>query len=256
MTTHGTKRGGTRGAVRYLIPFLLLPLIAACAGSAPSNTTDPYDVPAGEYLNPQQYQELSKDEALEYCRQLAAEIDILNDNAAMSNQMLPEIEAEISELEAKVAELGASNMELGTEVAALEAKLTQLRMLPTTYTVLPNDWLRKISAKTQIYNDEHQWRKLYNSNRDKITDPNLIFPGQVLKVPRADDGMAMGSTGSMENVVYASGSTWTVQGGETLRTIAEAVYGSRDQSYRLFEANLDQVTHPDFILPGMVLRIP
>lgn len=250
------SQGTMRGAVRTFLPFALLPLIAACAGSAPSNTTDPYDVPAGEYLNPQEYQTLSQDEAVEYCRQLAAEIDILNDNAAMSNEMLPEIEAEISALEAKVAELGASNLELGTEVAALEAKLTQLRMLPTSYTVLPNDWLRKISAKTQIYGDEMQWRKLYNGNRDKITDPNLIFPGQVLQVPRGEGGMPMSDAGSDASLASASGSTWTVQGGETLRTIAESVYGSRSQSYRIFEANMDQVTHPDFILPGMVLRIP
>lgn len=239
MRTHDAPRR----LARYLIPLAVMPLLAACAGSAPRDTSDPYDVPAGEYLNPQQYQELSQDEAIEYCRQLAAEVDILNDNAAMADEMLPQLEAEIAELQAKIDGMGGANLELGSEVAALESKLEMLRTRPTTYTVLPNDWLRKISGQTQIYGNEDEWRKLYNGNRDQITDPNLIYPGQVLNVPRTEGGAL-------------AGSTWTVKGGETLRIIAEAVYGSRAESYRLYEANMDQVSHPDFILPGMVLRVP
>ena len=233
-----------REFLRVAVLLAVVPLVAACAGSAPSNTSDPYDVPAGEYLNAEQYQELSADEAIEYCRQLAAELDILNDNAAAAEQMLPQLEAEVAALEAKISGMGEDNMALDAELAALEARLEALRALPTTYTVLPNDWLRKISAQTQIYGTEDEWRKLYNGNRDQITDPNLIFPGQVLRVPRHEEGHAM------------AGTVWTVKGGETLRIIAESVYGSRAESYRIFQANQDVISHPDFILPGMQLQIP
>jgi nucleoid-associated protein YgaU len=32
------------------------------------------------------------------------------------------------------------------------------------------------------------WQALYAVNRDRITDANLIYPGQVLRLPSADRG--------------------------------------------------------------------
>lgn len=34
-----------------------------------------------------------------------------------------------------------------------------------------------------VYGDASQWQKIYNANRDKIHNPNLIYPGQVLVIP-------------------------------------------------------------------------
>ena len=36
----------------------------------------------------------------------------------------------------------------------------------------------------RYYKDPWQWKKIYNANRDKIKDPDLIYPGWVLKVPK------------------------------------------------------------------------
>lgn len=48
----------------------------------------------------------------------------------------------------------------------------------STYTVVAGDWLSKIAPRFG-----EDWHKLYDDNRDVVgTDPNLIFPGQVLKV--------------------------------------------------------------------------
>ena len=33
------------------------------------------------------------------------------------------------------------------------------------------------------YNDAFQWKRIYNANRDKIDDPNLIYEGQELIIP-------------------------------------------------------------------------
>jgi nucleoid-associated protein YgaU len=30
----------------------------------------------------------------------------------------------------------------------------------------------------------NQWRRIYEANRDQIEDPDLIHPGQKLKIPR------------------------------------------------------------------------
>lgn len=55
------------------------------------------------------------------------------------------------------------------------------RALPSTYTVLQGDNLSKIAKR--LYGKASAWRKLFEANSDQIKDPDLIHPGQVLKVP-------------------------------------------------------------------------
>ncbi len=49
------------------------------------------------------------------------------------------------------------------------------------YTVKNGDSLSRI-AKQHLGN-ENRWREIYELNRDKIKNPNLIYPGQVLRMP-------------------------------------------------------------------------
>lgn len=48
-----------------------------------------------------------------------------------------------------------------------------------TYKVVSGDYLIKIARKLGI----SDWRTIYNANKDKIKNPNLIYPGQVLIIP-------------------------------------------------------------------------
>lgn len=53
-----------------------------------------------------------------------------------------------------------------------------------TYTVKKGDSLSKIAKRT--YGDAQQWRRIYEANREIIGDnPDLIHPGQALKLPPA-----------------------------------------------------------------------
>lgn len=52
-----------------------------------------------------------------------------------------------------------------------------------TYTVKAGDSLSKIAK--QLYGDANAWRKIYQANTDKIKNPDLIHPGQVLTIPPA-----------------------------------------------------------------------
>jgi nucleoid-associated protein YgaU len=52
-----------------------------------------------------------------------------------------------------------------------------------TYTVVAGDSLSKISKKH--YGDANHWRRIFEANRDLISDPDEIFPGQTLKIPSA-----------------------------------------------------------------------
>ncbi len=51
-----------------------------------------------------------------------------------------------------------------------------------TYVVVKGDCLWNISKK--FYGAGRQYTKIYNANTDIIKNPNLIYPGQVLKIPR------------------------------------------------------------------------
>jgi nucleoid-associated protein YgaU len=50
--------------------------------------------------------------------------------------------------------------------------------------------------------------------------------------------------------------TYTVRAGDTLSKIAKAQLGNANDYIRIFEANRDQLSDPDTIKPGQVLRIP
>jgi Uncharacterized protein containing LysM domain len=53
----------------------------------------------------------------------------------------------------------------------------------TTYTVKSGDSLSRIAK--HIYGDASKWHQIYDANRDKIKNPDLIQPGWVLTIPSA-----------------------------------------------------------------------
>ena len=55
---------------------------------------------------------------------------------------------------------------------------------PNEYIVMKGDFLRKIAASPQILGDPTQWTKIYEANKDIISDPNLIYPYQILVIPK------------------------------------------------------------------------
>ncbi len=50
------------------------------------------------------------------------------------------------------------------------------------YTVASGDSLSKIAQRE--YGDGSKWQRIFEANRDKIKNPDLIHPGQVLDIPR------------------------------------------------------------------------
>lgn len=52
-----------------------------------------------------------------------------------------------------------------------------------TYTVVSGDSLSKIAKR--YYGDANAWPRIHAANRDQISNPDLIHPGQRLKIPGA-----------------------------------------------------------------------
>lgn len=67
---------------------------------------------------------------------------------------------------------------------AMELYEEDYAQLPLTHQVVKGECLWWISEYREIYNDPFMWPLLYKANRDKINDPDLIFPGQVFYIPR------------------------------------------------------------------------
>ncbi|MCB9383824.1 MAG: LysM peptidoglycan-binding domain-containing protein [Bryobacterales bacterium] len=52
----------------------------------------------------------------------------------------------------------------------------------TFYTIVSGDSLSKIATK--YYGDALKWNTLFEANREVIQNPDLIYPGQVIRVPK------------------------------------------------------------------------
>jgi LysM repeat protein len=103
-----------------------------------------------------------------------------------------------------------------------------------TYTVVSGDTLSGIGAKTGT-----DWHTLAAING--ISDPNKIYPGQVLRL----------SGGSAPAPAPAGGKNYIVASGDTLSGIA-AKFGTSWQTLQ----SLNGLADPNKIYPGQVLRVP
>ena len=52
-----------------------------------------------------------------------------------------------------------------------------------SYTVVAGDSLSKIAKR--LYGDANKWPLIHEANRDQIKNPDLIHPGQTLRIPKA-----------------------------------------------------------------------
>ncbi|MCX5801702.1 MAG: LysM peptidoglycan-binding domain-containing protein [Candidatus Eisenbacteria bacterium] len=58
------------------------------------------------------------------------------------------------------------------------------RGLPSEWVVYTGEFLFKIAGYEEVYGSGREWPKIYEANKDQIKDPDLVYPKQVLKIPR------------------------------------------------------------------------
>jgi nucleoid-associated protein YgaU len=150
------------------------------------------DASLGDYYTDDEFRKLSREQREEYCNELA-----LQDSLYLE---------EIREGRASWAEAGGRREPLRREVDSLLAEAERREQnigtllagrggppppggdapagSPRRWSVRRGDSLWRISRLDQVYGDGAEWRRIYESNRGLIQDPDLIFPGQELSIPR------------------------------------------------------------------------
>ncbi len=118
----------------------------------------------------------------------------------LSDQDLLARRGEVDEVNEAVAELKKSRHTAHPDVydrlAALDQRvknlLDRLEKMVQIYTVgtwsRDRDCLWNIARKRDIYDNAWLWPRIWQANRDKIRDPDIIHPGQRLQVPPKGDG--------------------------------------------------------------------
>ncbi|HQI76657.1 MAG TPA: LysM peptidoglycan-binding domain-containing protein, partial [Candidatus Latescibacteria bacterium] len=76
---------------------------------------------------------------------------------------LPEAKAKIQTADQMIAEL-----------RAVQRPVPEVRR--DQYTVVRGDYLWKIAKKPEIYGDPYTWVRLHTANKDRIRNPDLIYP--------------------------------------------------------------------------------
>jgi nucleoid-associated protein YgaU len=109
------------------------------------------------------------------------------------------------------------------------------------YTVQEGDTLMKIAFET--YGDLYQWKAIYNHNKDKISNPNAIPRGTVLMVERPANPVT----------IDRNGEKYLIKQGDTLGTISNDVYGTKQKWKRLWENNKQLIRDPNKIFAGFYL---
>ncbi|MFN8579752.1 MAG: LysM peptidoglycan-binding domain-containing protein [Gemmatimonadaceae bacterium] len=67
---------------------------------------------------------------------------------------------------------------------SMSEAMSQAEAAPeVTYTVKSGDSLSKIAK--HVYGEAGKWKVIWEANKDTVKNPDLIYPGQVLKIPQA-----------------------------------------------------------------------
>jgi nucleoid-associated protein YgaU len=129
-----------------------------------------------------------------YRERLARDEQELNSLRSLSPDMLAQNKSRVDALETEIRSLRGDKLVLipdhRNRVQAMSNSFMQMKkgMIPPEklYTVgtwqKDRDCLWNIAKKPDIYNDPFAWPKIWHNNQEQIKNPDLIYPGQQLKI--------------------------------------------------------------------------
>ena len=109
------------------------------------------------------------------------------------------------------------------------------------YSVRVGDTLMKIAFET--YGDLYKWKAIYEVNKDKIKDPNLLDAGLILSLEKSVVAVTL----------ERNGEKYLIQRGDTLGSISNTIYGTPSRWKALWENNKQLIRDPNKIFAGFYL---
>ncbi len=89
--------------------------------------------------------------------------------------------AKLNDLEKRVRVL---EQRVGKKPIKLKPKkLYPVKKVGKLYDVKKGESLWRIAGHKDVYNDPTKWQKIYQANKNKIANPNIVYPGQRLVIP-------------------------------------------------------------------------
>ncbi|MEW6088902.1 MAG: LysM peptidoglycan-binding domain-containing protein [bacterium] len=156
------------------------------------------------------------------------------------------IQDEIEQLKRDISSAEQDIYSKTDELKTVEEEIRKLKEKPAKYKVIKGDCLWNISKMEKIYGDPYKWKKIYWANRDKIKNPDLIYPDQIFDIPR---GIIGGGGWPTEYEVAPGDCLWKIAG-------LDKIYGDPYQWPRIYKANKDQIKNPKLIYPYQIFDIP
>ncbi|MBI4651580.1 LysM peptidoglycan-binding domain-containing protein [Candidatus Desantisbacteria bacterium] len=114
------------------------------------------------------------------------------------------------------------------------------------YTVIRGDCLWRIAKKNEVYGDPYKWTQVYYYNQDQIKNPDLIYPGQIFRIPL---GHVDESDMPNRYEVVKGDSLWKIAG-------YQKIYGDPYKWPVIYKANKKFIKDPSIIYPYQILNIP
>jgi nucleoid-associated protein YgaU len=162
------------------------------------------DASLGDYYTEKEYQKLSEEQRAEYCQELSEQrdlfreqiegaeeaLDALHQNKGPLRAEIDSLTARAEELERRLAEARAAGGTSASKGGSAKDGATKDGTAASTtagshrHVVRPGESLWSISAKPEVYGEGARWNRLYRNNKDRIQNPDRIYPGQEIQIPR------------------------------------------------------------------------
>jgi nucleoid-associated protein YgaU len=132
----------------------------------------------------------------------------------------------------------------GSRAGAQELHSPAAQVAGTSYTVKAGDNLSSIALRA--YGNTASWVAIWNAN-NWIVNPNYLLPGWVITLPAASSG-----GGAPSGI---AGTTYTVQRGDSLSSIAYRAYGNASSWACIWAAN-SWIVNPNYLQAGWRIMVP
>jgi nucleoid-associated protein YgaU len=137
------------------------------------------DILKNLYLNELKRRDEVARRELEMKRQAEAELELRKKmEREQAEELAREAAAQARKLEAEKAEARRK---------AERSRQEKEQQYVPRHTVKRGETLPQIAARAEVYGDASLWPLIYKSNRDQISNPAVLWPGQVLRIPRSAD---------------------------------------------------------------------